>query len=308
MDETFGPQLRAVGAAAPVDQTQFIFCTATLPDTVVNSVQREFPDVVQIRGPGLHRVALTVKERLVDVSVPSKNNRDAKLGFNIKANCLLDALRQTRCTRTLIFCNTVETCRQVENLLNRKDRKGKFYNVLAYHSAMTPETRNANLAAFSQGGGAGDSDSILVCTDRAARGVDFEAAPVEHVVIFDFPADPAEYVRRVGRTARAGRSGFATVFAYGWQLPIARTVMGSTKLDTGFDRFGGAAYDDDDDSVEFKRRGSSGGKSNKKIQKGKDAIIKGNIEGGRLWRDRWQNLEEKIQKESNQRKHDFILF
>ena len=70
-------------------------------------------------------------------------------------------------------------------------------------------------------------DHILVCTDRAARGVDFDSAPVDHVVIFDFPKDPAEYVRRVGRTARAGRKGTNTVFAFAWQLPIARKIMGS---------------------------------------------------------------------------------
>ena len=53
--------------------------------------------------------------------------------------------------------------------------------------------------------------------DRAARGVDFESNPVDHVVLFDFPKDPAEYVRRVGRTARAGRAGASTVLAYGWR-------------------------------------------------------------------------------------------
>jgi superfamily II DNA/RNA helicase len=50
--------------------------------------------------------------------------------------------------------------------------------------------------------------------------------PVDHVVLFDFPRDPSEYVRRVGRTARAGRAGASTVLAYGWQLPIARQIMG----------------------------------------------------------------------------------
>eukprot|EP00978_Attheya_sp_CCMP212_P037658 scaffold179512_cov59-Attheya_sp.AAC.2 len=53
-----------------------------------------------------------------------------------------------------------------------------------------------------------DDQLILVCTDRAAREVDFDAAPVKYVVLFDFPKDPAKYyVRRVGRTARAGRNG-----------------------------------------------------------------------------------------------------
>lgn len=44
------------------------------------------------------------------------------------------------------------------------------------------------------------------------------------MIVFDFPKDPAEYVRRVGRTGRAGREGIVSVFAYGWQLPVARGV------------------------------------------------------------------------------------
>ena len=56
---------------------------------------------------------------------------------------------------------------------------------------------------------------VLVCTDRASRGLDFESAPVEHVILYDFPQEPSEYVRRVGRTGRAGRSGKATVLVHG---------------------------------------------------------------------------------------------
>lgn len=41
---------------------------------------------------------------------------------------------------------------------------------------------------------------------------------VEHVLLFDFPRDPIEYMRRVGRTARAGRKGVVTVLAWGRQV------------------------------------------------------------------------------------------
>jgi ATP-dependent RNA helicase DDX18/HAS1 len=288
LDETFGPQLRTVGAAAPVENTQFVFVTATLPDAVVKTVEKEFPGVVRVKGPGLHRVAPTVKERLVDVSVPSKYNRDFKLCFDIKAKQLLRALRQTRCRRTLIFCNTVDSCRQVENLLGRKDRRGQVYDIRAYHNAMTPEARNQNLAIFSHGaagqhgkGAVGDDvDSLLVCTDRAARGVDFEAAPVDHVILFDFPKDASEYVRRVGRTARAGRTGTSTVFAYGWQLPIARKVMGS-KLDSFT-----VAVDEEEGATEY--LGGVKGRLQQQQGKGKgkreaDQTIRGNIAGGTEW-------------------------
>jgi ATP-dependent RNA helicase DDX18/HAS1 len=198
LDKTFGPQLQTIGAAAPVQQTQFVFVTATLPKTVVEKIEREFPNVQQVLGPGLHRVAPTVKERLVDVSVPSQSNRDKSLGFEIKSKELLTALRQTKCARTLIFCNTITTCRQVENLLNRQDRQNRLYQVGAYHNAMTPQARVERLGRFVKGTSEQKKvDSILVCTDRAARGVDFDAAPVDHVILFDFPSDPADYVRYV---------------------------------------------------------------------------------------------------------------
>lgn len=59
---------------------------------------------------------------------------------------------------------------------------------------------------------------------RASRGIDF--AGVDHVVLFDFPRDPSEYVRRVGRTARgAGGAGKAFVFAVGKQVSLARRII-----------------------------------------------------------------------------------
>ena len=304
IDETFGPQLRTVGAAAPVDKTQFVFVTATLPDDVVETVNREFPGAQKISGPGLHRVASTVKEHLVDVSVPSSSNRDLDMCFDMKAQQLLKALNQNRCQRTLVFCNTVETCRKVENLLNRKDRRGRLREVHSYHNAMTPEARNRNLQLFAHGrsgkrderrgggrrGGRGgkqaDNDGveqILVCTDRAARGVDFDAAPVDHVVLFDFPKDPAEYVRRVGRTARAGRKGTSTVFVYGWQLPIARGIMGSKLEYTVAKNELNDGGDDDDENYEF-RGGAAARRRKGGKKKGKDEMIKSNIESGNLWK------------------------
>ena len=278
LDDTFGPQLRTIGQAAPVDTTQFVFCTATLPDAIVQTVQREFPNVKQIRGPGLHKVAPTVKERLVDVSVPAPHHRNPDFCFDVKAKQLLKALRENRCRRTLIFCNTVETCRQVENLLKRHDRQGQLYEVGAYHNALSPDARRANLRALAQAPDR-NRDSILVCTDRAARGVDFGGTAVDHVVVFDFPSDPAEYVRRVGRTARAGRTGTCTVLAYGWQLPIARSVMTQGALQefrAAEENQTPGADEGDDWSTQERRR-------QKKQAKKKQDDMKSSIEDGRLW-------------------------
>ena len=131
VDETFGPQLRAVGAAVHQGaddgddgsggrgrrRAQHVFVTATLPEDVLSAIRAEFPTVTQLRGPGLHRIAPAVTQTLVDVSVPAARNRDARACFDVKAQELAKALRGRRCARTLVFCNTVETCRNVENLV-----------------------------------------------------------------------------------------------------------------------------------------------------------------------------------------------
>jgi ATP-dependent RNA helicase DDX18/HAS1 len=321
-DDSFGPQLRTISAQLNLDETQLVFCTATLPDSIVNTLLREFPGggLEKIRGPGLHRVAPTLKENLVDVSVPSSLNRDPSAGFDLKAKALLNALRQNRCRRTLVFCNTVESCRDVENLLNRHDRSGRLFSVLAFHNALTPQTRNRNLQLFAHGGPSLSSSSsfsspglrcdenlsaakhsgshssssssssspidvILVCTDRAARGVDFDSAPVDHVVIFDFPKDPAEYVRRVGRTARAGREGTCTVLAYGWQLPVARSVMGCP-ADAVASLSTERAGDGGEEDYNYSKRRRSTVKAGRRQKFGRDEDdMKASIERGRLWSD-----------------------
>ena len=224
VDETFGPQLRTVGVAVSSgnenandneegddgDESQaaslstkknanggpqFIFVTATLPEDVLESITTEFSNIVQLRGPGLHRITPSVQQTLIDVSVPATSNRDARACFDIKVREMLSALRGRRCNKTLIFCNTVETCRNVENVLRRKDRKGRRSRVWAYHNALSPDVRNKNLQSFSRdddgNDGGGSTESILVCTDRAARGIDFDASPIDHVLLFDFPKDPA---------------------------------------------------------------------------------------------------------------------
>ena len=204
---------------------------------------------------------------LVDVSVPPENNRDKNACFKLKAAELMRSLRKNKSERTLVFCNTVDSCRDVENLLKRNDRRMKSYKVGCYHGALSPQKRNRDLASFSKADH--EKDQILICTDRAARGVDFGGSIVDHVIIFDFPKDPAEYLRRVGRTARAGRKGISTVFAYGWQLPIARKIMGK-KLDS-FTVASSNRIRGDDDSSE---------------------VIAEKISGGKLWKSRKENSFE----------------
>ena len=70
---------------------------------------------------------------------------------------------------------------------------------------------------------------VLVCTDRASRGID--SAHVEHVVLFDFPRDPSEYVRRAGRVSRgAGGTGLVSILALGRQVCPGSRSSGSARM------------------------------------------------------------------------------
>ena len=111
-------------------------------------------------------------------------------------------------------------------MLIRVDRNEKLRRVLAYHGAVDVQQRHANMNEFSRA--LLKKPVVLICTDRASRGMDFDRARVDHVILFDFPKEPSEYVRRVGRTGRAGHPGRATIFVHGRQVPIATSVLSAS--------------------------------------------------------------------------------
>ncbi|CAM9779671.1 unnamed protein product [Ascophyllum nodosum] len=226
MDETF--KLAPIGSRAPED-TQFIFVTATLPQSVSDMLKAEFPGTKFLLGPGLHRVAPGVEEVLIDCSGPPGEPRNEETGMRRKREALLSQLERRKALRTLVFCNTIQGCRQVENILSRASRKGQF-ETLVYHSAIDPKKAADNMRQFMRSNAL--TPMVMVCTDRSSRGMDFdraEARRVEHVLLYDFPRDPIEYMRRVGRTARAGRKGIVTVLAWGRQVPLVREILSGNK-------------------------------------------------------------------------------
>ena len=221
MDQSF--PLPEIGQACPLS-TQFIFTTATLPDIVTHQITSEFPDVLRLAGPGLHRIAPNIEETLIDCSGPSGQDRNPETAFENKRLALMRALEQhADAERTLIFCNSIDQCRRVENALQRVDRQERLRTSMAYHGAIDAKTRELHVSEFSRQ--LLKKPMVLICTDRASRGMDFDRAQVDHVILFDFPQEPSEYVRRIGRTGRAGRAGKATVLVHGRQVAIAKQVL-----------------------------------------------------------------------------------
>lgn len=217
-DPEFSETLERIENLAPL-KTQYIHVTATLPVDVCDNILEKHPTSVPLMGPGLHCTAVGLQEVLVDCS--GEGEKTPETAYANKKKALLQLVEQQPVSKTIVFCNKIETCRKVENALKRFDRKGSTSAVLPYHAALSLEVRLENMRQFMKTDSA--KSVFLVCTDRASRGLDL--VDVEHVVLFDFPRDPSEYVRRVGRTARAGGAGKAFVFVVGKQVSLARKIM-----------------------------------------------------------------------------------
>ncbi len=120
---------------------------------------------------------------------------------NEKLNLLVGVMKQIEAHRVLVFANTRFICDQVgQHLLVN----GYATGVLS--GDVPQKKRERLLDQFKEG-----KKQILVATDVAARGL--HIPHVSHVFNYDLPQDPEDYVHRIGRTARAGASGYAISFA-----------------------------------------------------------------------------------------------
>ncbi|MEZ7860938.1 MAG: DEAD/DEAH box helicase [Aeromonadaceae bacterium] len=138
-----------------------------------------------------------------------------------KAMLLLQLLREQPEPRALVFVNRRDTA---DSLVKRLQKQG--WAAAALHSGKLQEERSAALARLQSG-----ELQLLVATDLAARGLDIEALPL--VINFELPEMAAVYVHRIGRTARAGRTGLAiSLICHGDRPALANieALMGTTLL------------------------------------------------------------------------------
>lgn len=120
---------------------------------------------------------------------------------------------------TVVFCNTKRECQEVANVLGHHG-----FHVLALHGDLDQRERDETLLRF-----ANKSESVLVATDVAARGLDIEA--LDAVINYHIARDPEIHVHRIGRTGRAGSKGVAcSLFAAKehHKLSILEKFMGTT--------------------------------------------------------------------------------
>lgn len=199
LDIGFYPDMRKILRRSPNDRQTALF-SATIP-TPIKSLIHQFmhePEHVHIEPEVA--TAQGINQRYYEVA-----DRD-------KVHAVEELLPELS-GRTLVFCNMKVT---VDRLVSRLRDQG--LNADAIHGDRDQRKRDRVMAQFRSG-----DIQFLVATDVAARGLDIP--DVQHVVNFDLPQTPEDYVHRVGRTGRAGAEGSAISFVGEWDFDQLERIL-----------------------------------------------------------------------------------
>ena len=151
------------------------------------------PDVKKLANRHMENPETILAGNIVD---PSKLKQSIiRVSKNQKFSLLTHFLKQEDQPLAMVFCNT-------RHLSDFVDKNLRFNGVkaAAIHGGLTQNARLKAIDRFHA-----HDVNVLVCTDVAARGLHIKN--VSHVINYDLPPDPNDYVHRIGRTARAGESG-----------------------------------------------------------------------------------------------------
>ncbi|MDR3687585.1 MAG: DEAD/DEAH box helicase, partial [Coriobacteriia bacterium] len=154
------------------------------------------PEVMKVAGDMLHEPVR------IDVSPPNKPiDKIAQSVYPVnsqqKFDLLLSLIHEHDLNKVLVFTRTKHRADRVAKVLGNAGISGA-----AIHGNRSQSQRQQALDGFKRG-----KHKVLVATDIVARGIDVEN--ITHVINFDLPNVPEDYVHRIGRTARAGKSGTA---------------------------------------------------------------------------------------------------
>ena len=213
LDMGFQPQVDRIVRRLP-RQRQTMFFSATLDGAV-----------------GRIASAYTHDARRHEVESETQTVEDADHRFipvetHGKVDALVDLLNEDGMGLALVF---VRTKRGADRLVHKL--KARDIRALAMHGDLSQPARERALERFESG-----KVNVLVATDVAARGLDLEE--ITHVVNFDPPEDDKGYVHRVGRTARAGRSGTGVTFVTPDQRGDVSRVAARLDLHSEFEEQG----------------------------------------------------------------------
>ncbi|PHQ67128.1 MAG: DEAD/DEAH box helicase [Sneathiella sp.] len=210
LDLGFAPAIRRIISKLPAKR-QTILLSATMPKQI-------------------HKLATDLLTRPVEISVtpesrPIERIEQSVLAIEIaaKRDALVSYLSENKVERAIVFTRTKRGADKVKKYLDGAGLKSE-----AIHGNKSQGQRERALNGFRKG-----STKILVATDIAARGIDVD--DVSHVINFDLPQVAEVYVHRIGRTARAGKSGVALTLCtppeHGLLKAIEKLIGTSIKIE-----------------------------------------------------------------------------
>lgn len=211
LDMGFAPQINQILAAVPKERQTMLF-SATMPQDIVSIAMKHMKLPLRVEVARAGTTADRVEQELFIV------HREDKLK-------LLESLLTENKGSVLVFSRTKYGAKKITTAL-----RARGYTAAEIHSNRSLAQRREALDGFKSG-----RFRVLIATDIAARGIDVTG--IELVINYDLPNDPEDYVHRIGRTARAGRSGKAISFTQPEQrdelarierlirIPIARKTL-----------------------------------------------------------------------------------
>ncbi|MCC7394221.1 MAG: DEAD/DEAH box helicase [Sphingomonadaceae bacterium] len=208
LDMGFIPDIETICTKLPTNRQTLLF-SATMPPPIKKLADKFLsnPKSVEVARPASANINIT--QRLVKVT--ERGKRDL----------LVDMLHGFADPTAIIFCNRKTMVRDLAKQLQRAG-----FAVSEIHGDMDQPSRLKELERFK----AGDIN-ILVASDVAARGLDIKG--VSHVINYDTPWHPDDYVHRIGRTGRAGAKGDAYTFVTDKDVEAIESVQKliGTKID-----------------------------------------------------------------------------
>jgi ATP-dependent RNA helicase RhlE len=184
LDMGFLPDVKRIIERCPRQRQTMLF-SATIPPQIETLIQWAMKNPQTIEIGARRTPAETVKHVIYPVA-------DAQ-----KMDLLLALLEQVNYESVIVFCRTKHGADRVAQVLKRNN-----HAVAVLHSNRTQKEREQALRGFRDG-----RFEVLVATDIASRGLDI--ADVSHVINYDVPQHPEDYIHRIGRTGRAEAKGDA---------------------------------------------------------------------------------------------------
>ena len=246
LDMGFIPDIERIFKLTPAKK-QTLFFSATMPPEITRLTKQFLNDPVRIEASRPATAAENIAQHIV--RVPSADPGTKRLALRTLAG--RDQVRNG-----IVFCN-----RKSEVDVVAKSLKKHGFNAAPIHGDLDQSTRTRTLEAFRQG-----ELKLLVASDVAARGLDIP--DVSHIFNYDVPHHADDYVHRIGRTGRAGKSGEAFMLvtpADGRALDKVLKLIGSAPDEVVLDvdwslATSGARVRDDRRGARDDRPGARGGR------------------------------------------------